>query len=198
MKLFDQIETLVPSLGGWTSVPKAQTFSGLILAYRPMISVELGVWEGRGALSLALAHKEIGRGMVYAIDAWSPEASVQGQIQEADRKHWAAANHEAAYQIVMNKAKALEVQHCLTVIRKRSEDVDPPEGIGFLIVDGNHGETAIADVKRFAPKVLIGGFCYLDDLDWAGGAVRRAEAQLKSMGFRELYTIETGAMYQRQ
>lgn len=197
MNVFQQIEKLVPTLGGWTTVPKAHTFAGLVLGYRPNITVELGVWYGRGALSLALAHKELGRGMVYAIDAWTPEASVEGQVQEADRTHWAHANHEEAYQSVLKNMHLLGVQNCMTVIRKKTRDVEPMDGIGFLIVDANHGDEAISDVKQWAPHVLSGGFCYLDDLDWAGGAVRRAEAQLKSMGFRELYQIETGAMYQR-
>jgi len=197
MKLFEQISTLVPSLGGWTSVPKAQTFAGLILSYRPMISVELGVWMGRGALSLALAHKDIGKGMVYAIDAWSPEASVEGQINEADRKHWGSANHEAAYQSVLKNVQVLGVQNCTTVIRKRTRDVEPPDGIGFLIIDANHGNEAVDDVKKWAPRVLSGGFVYCDDLEWAGGGVLRAVAHLRSMGFRELYPIETGMMFQR-
>jgi hypothetical protein len=198
MKLFDYIEKTIPILGGWASVIKAQTFAALVLSYRPIVSVELGAWCGRGALSLALAHKEIGRGMCYAIDAWSAEESVKGQINELDRKHWSDQRmHDEAYLAVLDQVSKLSVQNCIKVIRGKSSEVAVPEGIGFLIVDGNHGPEAIADVKRWAPKILTGGFVYLDDLDWSGGNVRLAEAQLKSMGFRDLYPIETGAMYQR-
>lgn len=189
---------MVPTLGGWTSVAKAQTFAALILSYRPSVSVELGCWYGRGALSLALAHKEIGRGMCYAVDAWSPVASSEGQTNELDRSHWANSDHEIAYTTMLEHVSKLAVQNTIKVIRAKTSEAPVPEGIGFLIIDANHGEEASHDVKRWAPKVLAGGFCYMDDLDWSGGAVRRAEAQLKSMGFRELYPIETGALYQRQ
>lgn len=197
MKLMDDIEQFINSgIGGWTSVAKAQTFAALILSYRPMVSVELGCWMGRGAISLALAHKEIGRGMCYAIDAWSPVASAEGQ-DDINRKHWAESDHEIAYKTMQDYVARLAVQNTIKVIRAKTNEAPMPEGIGFLIIDANHGDEAIGDVKRWVPKVLTGGFVYMDDLDWSGGAVRRAEAQLKSMGFRELYPIETGALYQR-
>lgn len=198
MKLFDDIEKFINSgIGGWTTVPKAQTFAALILSYRPMVSVELGTWMGRGAISIAMAHKEIGKGMCYAVDAWSPIASSEGQ-DEINRKHWANSDHEIAYKTMLEHIDKWQVASTIKVIRAKTADAPMPEGIGFLIIDGNHGEEATADVKRWAPKVLIGGYVFMDDLDWTGGAVRRAEAQLKSMGFRELYPIETGALYQRQ
>lgn len=195
--LFTQIGNLVPTLGGWTSVIKAQTFAALILSYKPAISVELGAWYGRGALSLALAHKEIGKGSVIAVDAWSANASIEGQVNEADRKHWGAADHEIAYQTFLSNIQKLGLQDRITVQRCQTKDAQIPDGVGFLIVDANHGPEAISDVNKFAPKVLTGGFVYLDDLDWAGFFVRKAEAQLRAMGFRELYPIETGALYQR-
>lgn len=205
MKLFDDIRNAIGeagkpgSLDGWTSLTKAYSFAALIYSYRPMVSVELGVWCGRGALSLALAHKEIGRGMCYAIDAWNAGASVEGQVDEANRKHWSnQPAHDAAFNIVLDMVNRLSVQNCIKVIREKSATAPIPEGIGFLIVDGNHGPEAIEDVKRWAPKVLTGGFTYLDDLDWSGGAVRKAEQELKAMGFNELYQIETGALYQRK
>src|SRR5262249_16716388 len=136
---------------------------------------------------------------VYAIDAWSAEESVKGQINDLDKAHWSnQSQHEAAFQTTIDQVSKLSVQNCIKVIRAKSSEAPVPEGIGFLIIDGNHGDESIADVKRWAPKVLTGGFVFMDDLDWTGGAVRRAEAQLKSMGFRELYPIETGSMYQRQ
>jgi predicted O-methyltransferase YrrM len=198
MKLFDDIAKLVPTLEGWTSVAKAQTFAALILGYRPSVTVELGVWWGRGSLSMALAHREIGKGMVYAIDPWSAEASIEGQLNKLDREHWNnQPAHENAFKVFTDQIQKLGVQNCIKPIRARSSEAPIPEGIGLLLVDGNHGDEAVADVKRWAPKVVTGGFVYLDDLDWTGGAVRRAEAHLKSIGFKELYNIETGAFYQR-
>lgn len=197
MKLFSEIEKLVPTLGGWTTVPKAQTYAAIILALRPDVSVEIGVWWGRGALSMGLAHKEVGKGVVYAIDPWSPQASIEGQVQKADVDHWQSADHEAPYKEFLNRINLLGLGECMRVLRQRSDQTTPPENIGFLVIDGNHGPAAIEDVKRFAPKVRVGGIAYMDDLNWSGGAVLKAFEDIKKMGFVELYKFETGAFLQR-
>lgn len=199
--LFKTIKDLIEPagqqpLGGWTSVPKAQTFAAVVLGLRPEVSVEIGVWFGRSSLSMALAHKEIGRGVVHAIDAWSPHASIEGQ-GEADVKHWAATNHEIAYNSFMQNIQRLELQNIIKIHRAKSQDTEPPKNIGFLVIDGNHGDTAISDVKRYAPNVRTGGLVYCDDLNWSTGSVLRAIAILQTMGFVRLYDIEQGAMFQR-
>jgi hypothetical protein len=45
--------------------------------------------------------------------------------------------------------------------------------------------------------VRVGGLLFADDLNWTGGGVLRAVAKLKTMGFIELYRLDTGAMFQR-
>lgn len=197
IETLNQITTMIPSIGGWTSVIKAHYFAAVVLAFRPEVCVEIGVWEGRGSLAVALALKEVGRGVLHSIDPWSPDASIEGQANQADVDHWKSADHEKAYQTFLSSVAKYHVDNIVKVYRKRSDQVEPPADIGFLMVDGNHGDAAITDVKRFAPNVRKSGICYLDDLDWSTGSVRRAEAQLKSMGFVDMYRIETGAMYQR-
>ena len=196
-ELFERIRAIIPTIGGWTSVEKANTFAALILGIRPEVTCEVGVWCGRGSLSMGMAHKEIGRGVVWSIDAWSATASAEGQQHEADKNHWLAANHEAAYQQFIYNVQALNLQHCVKVIRERSANATPPEKISLLILDGNHGPEAVKDVQRYAPKVRMGGFVYMDDLNWTGGNVLKAANTLKTMGFTELYPLETGMMYQR-
>ena len=93
-KVFSTISKLIPTLGGWTSVPKGHAYAAIVLGYRPEVCVEIGVWEGRGSLAIALALKEVGRGMLYAIDAWSPQASVEGQVHPGDIEHWGKSDHE--------------------------------------------------------------------------------------------------------
>jgi len=197
-KVFSTITKLLPTLGGWTSVNKAHTFAGLVLGYRPEVCVELGVWMGRGSLAIALALKEVGRGMLYSIDAWDPKASVEGQTHPKDIEHWGTSDHEGPYQTFLSNIAKYELGGFVTVMRTRTEHAGVPPNIGFLIIDANHGDAAITDVRRFAPMVRKGGFTYMDDIDWSTGSVRRAEAQLKSMGFVELYPIENGKMFQRQ
>lgn len=204
MTIFETIDRAIgimgspSSLAGWTSNPKAHTYAALILGLRPLISVEVGVWCGRGAISMALAHKEVGRGKAYAVDAWSAAASVEGQLHPADQKHWSnQAEHNAAKAMFLAKINELELGNCIEVVHSRSLDFTPPKNIGLISIDGNHGEVVISDVAHYAPCVRPGGIVHIDDLDWTGGAVRKASENLKRMGFQELYTFETGAFFQR-
>jgi hypothetical protein len=182
---------------GWCSVPKAHTLAAAVLALRPDVSVEIGIWGGRSFIPIAMAHKEIGRGVAIGIDPWSPQASVEGQVQEADRLHWSTADHEVVYQDFMSHINRLGLGGCVRILRSKSDDVQVPEGIGLLSIDGNHAEAAIRDVHRFAPKVRVGGVVYMDDLDWSTGCVRKAFNDILKMGFHELYKMETGAFLQR-
>jgi hypothetical protein len=50
-----------------------------------------------------------------------------------------------------------------------------PDRIGLLIIDGNHEYESVArDLELFAPKVLPGGFIFLDDYTDTYPGVRRA------------------------
>ncbi len=205
-KLFQQIEELFPGLHGWCSVYRGQVLASQVIAFHPKVSLLIGVWGGRDTFAMALAHKQIGLGKVIAIDPWEASASAAGQ-GDADRKWWSEGgedpnglkpgHHEAVYNDFMSRIIPLGLQDYIEVVRKRSDDVEPPQAIDLAVVDGNHGPQAINDAKRFVSKVRVGGLCYLDDLDWGIGAVREAENYILSIGFIQLYKMDTGAVYQR-
>jgi len=191
--IFDKIETVHASTEGWCSWKKAQTLAAIIISTQPEISVELGVWYGRSLLPVALAHQHIGKGGVIAIDPWMAQESVAGQINPADKEWWDRQDiHQAAYDAFKKKVYELGVQNVVRIERKSSDDFEPPEGIGYLHVDANHGEQAITDFKRYAPKVKRGGFLVADDLHWTGGSIITAISLLPEMGFQELYRVENG------
>lgn len=196
--IFTTIRHLCPTLSSWTTVEKAQVMACLTLGLRPTTCVEIGVWSGASAVPVALALREIGFGTLHCIDPWSAAASVEGQVNPADKDWWAKQQpHEWAFNTFNTTIDKYGLSNCVKVHRVKSDDIAPMTDIGILHVDANHGETATRDVARFAPNVILGGFVILDDLDWAGGAVRRAEADLLKMGFRMLYRLGNGACYQR-
>lgn len=195
--LFQRISELLPRLHGWCSVPKAQTLAAAVLALRPALTLEIGIFGGRSFLPMAMAHKETGNGICWGIDPWLPGESVQGQKNKDDVDFWQKVDHELVYRDFLSNLGPLGVQNVVKVIRSSSNAILSPPVIDLLHIDGNHGEQAHTDARRFSPAVRIGGLCFLDDLDWAGGGVRRAEAVLKSGGFVLLFTQDTGAMYQK-
>jgi len=195
--IFDTIDRLVPSLVGWCSVPKAFTLARAVLAMRPDVTVEIGVFGGRSLLPMALAHRQIGKGKIVGIDPWSASASIVGQLCPNDAVWWGQCDHEQVYKEFMGKVEMLGLQKWVNIIHKNSDEVEPPQIIDLFHLDGNHGEQAHKDAQRFAPNMRVGGLCFLDDIEWTGGGVKRASQFIESIGFVELFRQDTGAMYQR-
>jgi predicted O-methyltransferase YrrM len=198
MNLFAQIESILPDLKGWCPPEKAQALAAMVVAMRPEMVVEIGVWTGTSLIPMALALKQNKSGTIWGIDPWSTQASVEGQVNPADQKFWSDATmHEVEFNRFMGNLDKYDLHDVVRIARKRSNDVVPPEKIGLLHIDGNHGPQAIMDVRRFAPKVVFGGLVVMDDLGWGGGFVGEAADVLKNMGYKQLYYLGTGAVYQR-
>lgn len=197
MTLFDEINSALETIGhGWTSPAKAQTMAAAIIALRPAFSVEIGVYAGKGLISMAMAHRAIGHGIAIGVDPYQSAASAEGQLNPEDHKFWSELDHEMIFQLASNHIIKFGVQNTCRIERMRSNLFSPPDNIGVLRIDGNHGETVLSDIAKYAPKVSIGGFLFLDDLGWTGGAVVRAAARLKMMGWVELYRLDDGAVFQ--
>lgn len=186
---------------GWCSQQKASTLALLVFAARPKLSVEIGVFGGKGIIPVAIAHRQLGTGKAIGIDPWRAVESVAGQ-NDADSKWWSDQSmHDKIFEGFMSARSQFGLNSCLDVYRCPSNDFDPEDGIGILIIDGNHGPQAVTDVERFAPHVSHGGFVVMDDLDWSGGAVREAEKRLLAIGFKQVFSVlESGGswgVYQR-
>jgi predicted O-methyltransferase YrrM len=194
---FHQLDWMIPKMLGWCSLAKAQAFFCTVIALRPEISLEVGVFGGRSLIPLAMAHKEIGRGIVWAIEPWDKGIAIEAQTTEADRKWWSDLDMEAVYADFMRHVEMTGTGPFIRIIRSASDNVEPPAKIDFLHIDGAHSDQAGKDVERFAPRVRTGGMCCLDDLDWYGSGVRHAESKLLSLGFKQLYSVDTSGMYQK-
>lgn len=199
MNLFTDIETTLTAIEhGWTSIPKAQCLAAMVTAIRPEVSIEIGVFAGKGLAALALAHKSIGHGIAIGVDPYSVDASVAGQVNPADAGWWTQLDHESIYKEAIGAIERFQLQPYCRLARSRSQDFDIPDNIGVLRIDGNHGEQALNDVERYCPKVVRGGFVMLDDIGWAGNAVSRAAVALGSNPeWRKLYDLEDAAVFQR-
>lgn len=184
----------------WCSRNKALTLAAIIVALRPRVVVELGVWMGGSAIPMALALRAVGSGQLIAVDAWSVEASVAGQEAEIHRTWWTnvgADGHLRALEMFLSRLRELAIppEHC-TVRRQRTDEASVPLSIDLLHHDANHGPQVIDDIERWAPAIRVGGLLVLDDLDWAGGHVLQARDRALELGFVELYPLGTGCVLQ--
>jgi predicted O-methyltransferase YrrM len=196
MSLWQTLAIEQPKLPGWCIPSKAESLAAIVMALRPEVSLEIGVFGGSSFIPIALAHKEIGFGMAYGVDPWSAQESMKGETP-ANIDWWGKQDHEKLYVDFMAKLKELGLENCTRIFRQTSDSLTPPNTIDLLSLDGNHSEQAIRDVSRFAPRIRIGGICVMDDLEWPTGQVRIAEHRLIGLGFRKLYTIDTSGVYQR-
>lgn len=182
---------------GWCSPEKAHCLACIITALRPELTVEIGVFAGRSIIPMAIAHKVINKGKVVGIDPYSVEAAAIGQ--EGQHKDWweKESSLNRIHDEFVANIKLFQLEDRLTLIRAKSDDVEPLDNVDVIHIDGNHSDQAIRDVKRFAAKVRIGGLCICDDIDWPGGGVVRAVEHLKEIGFIPLYPLDGGGVFQR-
>lgn len=195
--LFAMISATRPA-SAWPPLSKCQGLAALVLAQRPKVVIEIGVWTGDSIVPMLLALKYLGNGKAFAIDPWDATASTEGQT-EIDAAWWGKAPHDKALDQFQKRLQQLEVDQICGILRKRSDDVDPTifGPIGLAHVDGNHADQAVRDVTRYAPHIELGGYLVLDDLEWVGGAVRRAREVALGLGFVERYMLGSGPVLQR-
>ena len=164
----DVIAQAVKNLQGWCSVEKARTMVKYIRQTRPEVCVEIGVYGGKSLFPCAAALRENGRGVIYGIEAWSPDTAVENPTTEKNDAWWKSIDfgriksnffsfmiqHRLHQQIRILEAPSAQVAHLFT-------------RIDFLHIDGGHSTiNAAQDVIYYATRVPNGGIIVMDDIEW--------------------------------
>lgn len=197
--LFEKVKQTNSQLEGWCSPEKAIALASMVVALRPETVVEIGVFGGRSLIPMALACRAVGHGNVIGIDPWDKAVAIReyaGQPQH--QKWWAELDIESIRTGFLNKMTGAGLANVVTIIRDESRNVQPPNVISLLHVDGAHSETACKDTERFAPRVTAGGLVVMDDTDNSHGTgPANGVKWLLKYGFRKLYDLGSGAVFQR-
>jgi hypothetical protein len=187
-----------PSRDGWTDVKQGLHMAEAIIELKPDVSVEIGVYAGKGLICMALAHKFIGRGRVYGIDPWDNLAAIDGMEGE-HAQFWSIVPLNDIYKKCLISVKRYDVQDQVVILREKSETAFVPEGIGVLRIDGNHGPKSLVDVQRFAPNVIVGGFLYMDDVNWTNGPLENgADEWLFDRGWKKVGSVDDTWIFRRE
>jgi hypothetical protein len=180
-----RVEACITPLPGWTTPEKGLRLAELIVQTGPDLSVELGVFGGRGTLSMAIGHQAIGKGEVAAVDPWDVAASLDGGNAPENDEWWGKIDHEAIYRGFLDALVRCGLTRQCRVVRQRSDAAVRLFADGTVAVlhqDGNHSEQiSTAEVELWAPKLSRGGYWVADDTDWT--TTRRAQALLGAKGF---------------
>jgi hypothetical protein len=185
LRLRRRVEAAIPPLHGWTSVDKGARLAELVVSVGSGLSVELGVFGGRGTISIAIGHEALGRGTVLAVDPWERAASLEGVNDPANDKWWGELDHEAIHASFMQAVDRNGVARWCRVLRERSREavLRVADGsVGLLHQDSNHSEAvSTGEVEQWTPKLAHDGLWVADDTDWA--TTQRAQRHLAELGF---------------
>lgn len=173
---------------GWCTEDKMQHLYKLVHDFateQPEVapfSVELGVFAGRSALPIAIAHKDLGRGSLIGIDAWSIDATKEGQNSSENDEWWEKNSQLEKMEEYFNTSiETLQLTGWVMPVKGKSENLVgsiTDNIITLLHIDGNHSEEkSCLDVTLWLPKVVAGGYVVLDDTGW--DTVKKAYGMLK-------------------
>ncbi len=169
-KSFQRLKSFILkySKDGWCSSEKANLLMDLIVLQRPMICVEIGVYEGFTLIPIAAALKHLHHGgTIYAIDPWSNNEAIRWMTKDsADRAWWGSVDLERVYRSFLDKLGDIIGDSYCKVVRQTSESAAAGIGsIDFLHLDGNLGaEGAIIDAALYLPKVKKGGYILVSNI----------------------------------
>ncbi|MEM1282353.1 MAG: class I SAM-dependent methyltransferase [Chlamydiota bacterium] len=151
---------------GWCTTLKASVLMDFVHTLKAQRVVEIGVFGGSSLIPIAYALKERGEGIIYGIDPWLTEASVEG-MEGLHELWWATIDHEAILQGLLQKISDYKLDTYIELLRTTSEEAPNIEGIDILHVDGNHSDrTSFFDVTKWVPLVRKGGIIIFDDMTW--------------------------------
>lgn len=172
----------IGELPGWCPPEKAAELSRLVRTYRPAVVLEVGVFGGRSLLPMAVACRENGAGVCYAVDPWTTTAALEGTVQPKDSGWWQGQDLQSVKLHFLTAMLHLGLSPWVAVLEARWADCHPvvPE-VDLAHIDGNHSpEVSATDTRLVLAKTRPGGFIVMDDTDSPGqiaAALRMLDSQ---------------------
>ena len=184
--LYKKIKASREHFEGWCSEEKSLAMAKHIVAQKPRVCVEIGVFGGSSIFPTASALKFNGSGVVYAIDPWSnAECTKHHNENDANKEFWGNIDLNGVYHRFLNKLRRFRLEKQVRVLRMTSEKAleKVPAKIDLLHIDGNHqDEACFFDTKNYFPRVKVGGYIWFDDIGWVD-AISRERQTKRSLDF---------------
>lgn len=205
--LIEDVDTQLDSgafttLHGWCTPFKAKKMARLVARRGPNpMTIELGVFGGRGviAMGLAVKHCLAGRGIVHGIDPFTAAAALEGTSEKANQDWWGSLNYADILKSARDGITRFGLDGIASLKLARSQDAlgdYADQSIDVLHMDSNHAEEiANWEVANWTAKMKPGGFWVFDDTNWP--STKLAQTHLAERHrFTLLEQHDTWAVYQ--
>lgn len=157
-------------LPGWCELEKAEQLCELVLEHRPSIIVETGIFGGRSLIPLAAACKYLNNGIVWGIDPWEVDASIEGTHKPVDFQWWSKLDHEDIYRSFVKGSLEFNLGPYCRWLRMKSDQAlrfFDNNSIGLFHQDSNHSEeVSCREIDQWLPKITPSGLWCIDDVQW--------------------------------
>jgi len=192
-------------LDGWCPLDKAVELAEMVLAEKPKLIVEIGVFGGRSIIPMALAAKVNDNDpQVIGIDPWAVGPVLEGTNSKENDLYWSSLDLEKIFADYERNLVKFGVAHFTLTLRMTDEFAChhfKPESIDFLHIDGNHSpEVSMRYVTQWVPLVKPGGVIIFDDVLWDSqkGAVEILERSFRRVSWKELGNKGSWAIYRKE
>lgn len=181
-------------LPGWCSRQKAVCLAETVLAERPLVCVEIGIFGGRSLVPVAAALRQNGAGAIYGIEAWSPAVAVENTTNAANDDWWSTVDFDRIkhdfYRFIVDMSLT---RHVRVIEAPSARAAGLFDTIDFLHIDGSHSVlNAAEDVILYARRVRPGGIVVFDDVNWNSTALARGLLESLCEPVRMLTDAVTG------
>ncbi len=183
------IKAAVDGIEGWCHPEKADLLARLVLHYKPLSVLELGVHAGKSLCCIGLALKANGIGVACGVDSWQGDDEVRDidPTEQPEHYHnWKGRDLSPYKQLCERSIEELGLTDYVTLLHMTSEDAAVRlAGTYFemLHIDASKGrEQTCRFVQLWIPHLAVGGLLVLDDTDWETGRLAQIIAQRSAGG----------------
>ena len=161
-----KIQTSIP---GWCPKEKAEKLMDFIYETAPLQCVEIGALAGATTFPMVCTLNYLGKGVLYAIDAYDNAASIEGLEPGDPNLEWLpnlGINMEEMHHILLTWVSDLQLKPFCAPVRLRSDQavaLFADESIDLLYLDGNiSAPGSLQDAMLYFPKVKSGGYIWIN------------------------------------
>jgi hypothetical protein len=199
LTLKEAIPHYIPHIPGWSTPEKCQVMVDCILETKPDISLEIGIYGGRGLISMGMAHREIRKGIAVGLDPYNAEACIEGTNDKTNDEWWSKLNlTEIQHHFISNVCAhyLLDWVHWHRLTSRQARVLFDENEIGFMHQDGNHSaEVSSWEVDNYASIMADGSYWIMDDTNW--DTTKLAQKMMLSYDFREMQDFGTWKLYRK-